>query len=122
MRFKFLLIPLFLVFTTFILAQESGYNLPPGYSLMPDQTVFNLSKKLDDSLAKDIPVERLKVLKDITESQLKETSVEYQEYVKKGQLYIDSLSKKVRNLFNDTELWYIYAFDQDLKEKLLNIN
>ncbi len=123
MRLKRLLLPILLVFSTFIFAQVSEYNLPPGYHLNPSTQILDLSYKLKGNvLEKEIPNSQLVFLKDLSKIDLKETSLEYQMYIKDGENFINSLSKYVRDIYNDQELWYIYAFDGDLKRLIQNLN
>ena len=66
----------------------------------------------------------LLVVKNIPSNQLEEfknTDPEYYNYYIKGLSFFDSLSNKVKQTYNSTELWYIYVFDQDLKNRLLTI-
>lgn len=104
------------------LNRETNYNLPPGYRLKPNQVIFDLSHKIEGNTSiKDLPESKLQVLKQISEDELLETSTEYQEYVQKGKEYIHSLSPTAKAIYTETELWYIYAFDQKLKIQLSHI-
>lgn len=122
MKFRKFLLPFILVFSTFAVAQEFTYNVPPGYSVPSNFIHLDLSYKLKGiNVEKEYSKEYLRVLKDIPESELKNTPDDYQAYVKQGRKYIASLSSKVRNIFTEDELWYIYAFDLKLKNKIKKI-
>ena len=121
MRGRSLFVPILLVLSTIAFAQISDYNLPPGYRVVHNQVIFDLSGKLDNSMEKDIPAEKLRILKNISEAELQNTSAEYQDYVRNGNSFIQSLSSKVKGIYTEVELWYIYAFDKKLKEKLISI-
>lgn len=112
---KFLL-PMFLAISSLGYAQNSAYNLPPGYYLKPNYQVIDLSYKLNGiQLEKEYSADKLRVLKDISEDQLSETSAEYQAYYAEGKAFINSLSSNVKNIYTEIELWYIYAFDKGLR-------
>ena len=123
LTYKKAIIPLFLIVASLSFGQNSNYNLPPGYRFHPEKAhILDLSFKLDGkTLAKPIDQNQLEFLKNISEEELKSAPVEYQNYIKEGRRFINSLSKKVRNIYTEKELWYIYAFDQKLKNKLINI-
>jgi hypothetical protein len=76
---------------------------------------INLQSYNDAELrvGKKLSKEQLEALKQID-------SVNY-EYYTKANIYFESLSKKIRELYTVNELWYIYVFDQNLKNKLLTI-
>lgn len=98
--------------------KQSDYNLPPGYRLDPNRNVIDLSFKLEGkTLEKDVTQE-IKFLKQVTDDELNLTSSEYQNYIREGREFIDSLSQKIKSIYNEEELWYIYAFDQKLKNQL----
>ncbi|MFA7687979.1 MAG: hypothetical protein WCY25_08945 [Moheibacter sp.] len=99
---------------------ESQFNLPPGYYLNPSQPIFDLSWKLDgSSMDKEIPAAQLQVLKALSEEELANTSAEYQAYVREGKDFINALSANIKSLYSEQELWYIFAFDSELRNQLL---
>jgi hypothetical protein len=66
----------------------------------------------------------LRVGKKISKEQLeslKEIDVVNYKYYTTANAYFDSLSKKIKEMYTVNELWYIYVFDQNLKNKLLTI-
>ena len=112
----------------FIKAQDinsSKHNLPPGCVLKQKTKIFDLSYKLEGkSSMYEFSQSDLQVLKDIPLSEIdnyKNIDPEYYNYYMKGISFFNSLSNKVRQTYTITELWYIYVFDQDLKNKLLTI-
>lgn len=117
-----LFLPAFLLLSVIMFGQETNYNLPPGFYHNESIPVLDLSYKLEGfNTEKDLPDDYLRILKEIPDSRLGETSPEYQKYVKQGKKYINSLSGTVRNIYTDTELWYIYAYDPVLKNKLKKV-
>lgn len=112
----------------FIKAQDSStskYNLPPGCVLKQKIKFFDLSYKLEGkSSVYNFSESDLLVMKDIPLNELdnlKNTDPDYYNYYMKGISFFDSLSNKVKQTYTINELWYIYVFDQDLKNKLLTI-
>ena len=102
-------------------------NLPPGAVLSKKfATNIDFSYKLnggipdiiyadsDLQVAKNLSAEELESLKDIN-------PVNYNYYTTANSYFLN-LSSKVKSIYNKTELWYIYVFDQDLKNKLVTIN
>ncbi|MEZ5009879.1 MAG: hypothetical protein R2753_17145 [Chitinophagales bacterium] len=45
----------------------------------------------------------------------------YYNYVMEARNYIKSLSPKIRELYSEAELWYIYAYDKKLSERIAKI-
>lgn len=101
------------------------YNLPPGFVLSPKRTVFDLSFKIDKTKPYvNYSSTDLKVLKNLSSEQVEEYKDklgDYYFYYKEGIAYINTLSNKVKNIYTIEEIWYIYIFDQKLKDKLLTI-
>ena len=63
----------------------------------------------------------LNVIKEFSKEEfenLKNTDVEYYNYYTKGLSFFKGLSDKVKKIYSEKELWYIYVFDQKLKDKL----
>ncbi|KGO90065.1 hypothetical protein [Flavobacterium suncheonense] len=128
----FLLALLFTSFSSVVFAQtqdlnsDSGkFNLPPGYRMPLKMKVYDLSHKLTGKLSEEkYTSEDLKFLKRISDEELekyKDQAPDYYNYYKKGTDFINSLSSKVKSIYSKEELWYIYAFDQKLKNKLTTI-
>lgn len=118
---KFIL-PLFLVISALGYSQSSEFNLPPGYYLKSNYQVIDLSFKLDGiQLDKEYSPNKLNVLKDLSPEELRQTSAEYQAYVEAGQNYMNSLSTYIKSIYTETELWYIYAFDEVLKVRIKSL-
>ena len=123
---RFLLL-FFVVFSIITYSQEnnSKFNLPPGYRLQPKKKIVDLSYKLNSTI-NDIQYEssELRFLKQLTENELeslRENLPDYYNYLQKAKSYINSLTPKVKSLYTEEELWYIYAFDPELKNKLTTI-
>lgn len=103
-----------------------NFNLPPGaYLNRKFITDIDLSFKLrggvssvtykdsDLKIAKNLTAEELESIKDID-------PINYNYYTTANNFF-NSLSPKVKNIFTKVDLWYIYVFDQDLKNKLTTI-
>lgn len=104
----------------------SNYNLPPSVVFSKKIiTTLDLSYKLNGSPNKqDYNDSELRVGKKISKEQLeslKEIDVVNYKYYTTANAYFDSLSKKIKEMYTVNELWYIYVFDQNLKNKLLTI-
>lgn len=105
---------------------SSGYNLPPNVVFSKKFiTTLDLSYKLNGSPNKqeysDSEIRVGKILsKDQLES-LKEIDMINYKYYTTANTFFDSLSKKIKDMYTINELWYIYVFDQNLKNKLLTI-
>lgn len=103
-----------------------NFNLPPGYKLHPKKSIINFSYKIDNSPVNIFYTESdLLFLKKITEEELesqKDTMPEYYNYVKTGERFINNLSPRVRSIYTTSELWYIYAFDRQLSDRLVLVN
>ena len=104
----------------------NNYNIPPGVVFAKKFiTTLDLSYKLNGSpkeqdykdselrVGKNLSVDQLESLKDVD-------SVNYQYYTTANS-YFNKLSQKIKDLYTVNELWYIYVFDQNLKNKLLTI-
>lgn len=123
-----LLLLIALLSFNFIMAQApsiSEYNLPPGCVLKQKVKFYDLSYKLEDKVSvQNFSQSDLKIIKDIPSSELdnfKNIDQEYYIYYIKGLSFFDSLSNKVKGIYTINELWYIYVFDKDLKNKLITI-
>lgn len=106
-------------------SNEKNYNLPPGFIISSKRIIYDLSFKLDNTKpVVNYSQSDLKVLKDLTAEELENNKLplgDYYKYCKEGIAYVDSLSDKAKNIFTLNEIWYIYVFDQKLKNKLLTI-
>jgi len=121
-----------MIFTLFVCAtataQQTGkfiyegkeFNLPPGAKFRPNNFKFiDYSEKLNRTTNQPIK-------KDFMYSFSKEDihimKTKYQTdylYYQKALAYFDKLSEKVNRIYTVKELWYIYVYDQELKNKLL---
>lgn len=104
----------------------NNYNLPPGVVFTKKFiTTLDLSYKLNGTPKKQDYIDsELRVSKNFTIDQLESIKdidpVNY-EYYKTANVFFNNLSLKIKNLYTINELWYIYVFDQQLKNKLLTI-
>lgn len=127
------LILFFLFFNTVVFSQnakqssnETNLNLPPGSRLHPKAKIYDLSFKLNKNSFENVSYLQsdLKFLKDLSDVEIenqKTENPEYYAYYMAGKKYITELSSKIRNIYTETELWYIYAYDQKLKNILTTI-
>lgn len=119
----------FCLYTNIANAQEDHnhldpdtFNLPPGAVFHPKafQEIdysYKLSQDGINSVEKDFMYE-------FTDQEIIELKTVYKEdykYFKAALEYFDCLSDKVMQIYTVDELWYIYKFDQKLKEKLKTI-
>lgn len=119
MKLCSIILPLFLAISAFGYGQNANYNLPPGFYLKPNHHVIDFSYKLQGiQLEKEYSAEKIRVLKNISEEELQNTSPEYQQYVAAGREFIANLSSNVKSIFTEAELWYIYAFDESLRTRI----
>lgn len=105
---------------------QEKFNLPPGTRLHPKAKIYDLSFKLNRSTTENVSYAQsdLKFLKELSEIEIENQKIEnpeYYAYYKAGKDYINALSEKIKHIYTETELWYIYAFDQKLKNKLITI-
>jgi len=105
---------------------SSSYNIPPGVVFSKKfVTTLDLSYKLNGEANKQhYDDSELRVGKNLTNEQLeslKEIDKVNYEYYTIANTYFNSLSIRIKELYTKNELWYIYVFDQNLKNKLLTI-
>jgi len=122
--FVFVLILLASVLAQAQKAVDNNYNLPPGVVLQKKGVEkkdlsykLNLENYSTNQLADNF-------LRKFTKEELMQMENDKGEdyfYYKKANDYFMSLSDKVRKIYTYDELWSIYMFDQDLKQKLTNI-
>ncbi len=109
-------------------AQQTGsftyqgklFNLPPGAKFYPQKFKFidyseSFAKEGVQSLEKDF-------MKDFSEEDMHNFKTIYKDdyaYYQEALVYFNKLSDRVNRTFTEKELWYIYIFDQELKNKLL---
>jgi len=101
---------------------ESQYNLPPGTVLKQKILLVDLSYKLTGEVSyQEYSESDLNVIKELSKEEfenLKNIDIEYYNYYTKGLSFFKGLSDKVKKVYSEKELWYIYVFDLKLKEKL----
>jgi len=125
---KRLLLLILVIFSINTYSQQNSLslNLPPGYKLHPKKKIIDLSYKLDfnSNDGHNHTESDLKFLKKISDADLnlmKTSNPDYYNYIQNGTNYIGSLSTKVKEMYTNDELWYIYAFDQNLKNRLTTL-
>jgi hypothetical protein len=116
----------FLLLSISLHAQQQEVNLPPGSVVKSKYTIYrDLSYKLNqEPNYSQVESVNTELFKDLTESNLLEMKTndpESFEYYNEAANYFKSLSTKVKALFTSEELWYVYQFDQNLKETLKNL-
>ena len=105
---------------------SNNFNLPPGVVFSKKfVTTLDLSYKLNGQENRQTYNDAdLKVGKNLSKEQLeslKEIDVVNYKYYTTANAYFDNLSNKIKAIYTINELWYIYVFDQNLKNKLLTI-
>jgi hypothetical protein len=105
---------------------SDSYNLPPGFVFSKKFiTTLDLSYKLNGiSNSQTYHDNDLRIGKNFSNDQLlslKEIDQANYKYYTTANIYFESLSKKIKEMYTVNELWYIYVFDQNLKNKLLTI-
>ena len=121
--------PTFLTFMIVLISLQSysqdikDFNLPPGAAFAPKlYQEIDYSFKLNDESLNE-PIERNYLLK-FSETQLEEIKnkdLTTYNYYNTANNYFNNLSKSVKRKFTVKELWYIYIYDQKLKNKLLTV-
>ncbi|RTY90010.1 hypothetical protein [Flavobacterium sp. GT3R68] len=104
----------------------ANYNLPPGLSFGKKFiTTLDLSYKLHGGTSavsyQDSELKIAKVFLNNDLEAIKELDPVNYNYYTTANSYFNNLSNKVKNLYTKNELFYIYVFDQNLKNKLLTI-
>lgn len=107
-------------------AREANYNLPPGIVFEKKfSTTIDLSYKLNGGVAavgyQDSELKFGKVFLNNDLEAIKVIDPVNYNYYTTANSYFNSLSPKVKNLYTANELFYIYVFDQKLKNKLSTI-
>jgi hypothetical protein len=121
--------PTFLTFIIVLISLQS-YSQDIKDFNMPPNTVFEakLFKKIDYSYklndeSLNEPIEKNYLLK-FSETQLEEIKSKdliIYNYYNTANNYFNNLTKSVKRKFTVKELWYIYMYDQKLKNKLLTV-
>ena len=100
-----------------------GFNLPPEAKLIVKKHErIDYNYKLNGSYSNE-PLEKNYLFKFTDEefNNLKNKNHETYLYYQKANNYFMSLSDKVKAALTVEELWYIYMYDNNLKNKLPNI-
>ena len=101
---------------------ESKFNLPPG-------VVFHAKsfENIDYSDKLSIAKPQYSIKKNFM-SKFSAEELDYMQsklpedyrYYSEALSYFNKLSKSVRRIFSEDDLWYVYMFDNKLKQELLN--
>lgn len=102
----------------------NNYNLPPGVVLNMkgiEEKDFSFKLNSIDYEKNELAVNFLRKFssEEINQMDIEKGKDYY--YYKVANEYFLSLSEKVRKIYSYDELWYIYMFDQNLKNKLSTI-
>lgn len=103
--------------------EQTDFNLPPGV-VFHEKTFkkIDYSYKLDNDLKNSNEATNfLKKFNEEEKDKIFKGNDDYSSYYKNALEYFNSLSKNVKLIYNEEELWYIYMFDQKLKNKLQKI-
>lgn len=106
------------------LNSSDKFNLPPGAVFNPKTySQIDYSEKLYSSNNKESLNKNY--LHEFSPKEIEEMKVKYPKdyvYYNDALNYFNSLSDKVKKTFTVDELWYIYIFDQKLKNTLTTVN
>jgi hypothetical protein len=106
-------------------SNTQDFNLPPGSVLKMKPKFTDYSYKLNELKGKAVQKkEPVDFLRDFTKAELKDMELNDKKaynYYSTANAYFQNLSEKVLSGFSFEELWYIYIFDQKLKNKLASI-
>jgi len=121
-----------MIFTLFVCAtataQQTGkftfqgkeINLPPDAVFRPKYFKYiDHSEKLNTVATQSLDKN---FMSDFSKEDIHNFKTKYQDeyaYYKEALAYFDKLSVKVNKSLSTKELWYIYIYDQELKNKLL---
>jgi hypothetical protein len=121
--------PTFLTFIIVLISLQSyaqdikDFNMPPNTSFAPKLfQKIDYSYKLNDASINE-PIERNYLLKfsEIQLEEIKSKDLVTYNYYNTANNYFKSLSESVKRKFTVKELWYVYIYDQKLKNKLLTV-
>jgi hypothetical protein len=114
---------LFLSIQTF---SQNKHNIPPGFKVYPKTNTekdysFKLNTQPNYGMVASTDAQFLKDLTPINMEDMKMNSPESYKYYSEALAYYKELSQRVKALYTGDEIWYIYMFDQNLKNKLRTI-
>lgn len=106
----------------------SEFDIPPGAVVSKKIDLDkDFSGKLNELKYQNYANDSLKVnakfIKDLTAKDwknLEEKNPDEFEYYQRALSFYENLNPKVKHVFNTEELWFIYMFRQDIKEKIQN--
>jgi hypothetical protein len=101
------------------------YDIPPGNVFLPKYHVqTDYSFKLSEIPRGNVTPIYEDILKEYTQEDLlkmKTLDPNRYAYMMRLKAYFDALSDKVKVTFTHDELWYIYIYDKELRNKLTTI-
>ena len=125
MRDKLITLCLFLLLcclsATSFAQTEINFNLPPGAKLTKKIKLIDYSFKLDESHNEPLTKNYLAKFKANELESIKSIDYPKYKYYTDANAYFMALSNRVKRAFTVDELWYIYMFDKNLKDKLPTI-
>ena len=112
-----------------LLYSTSGFSQIPGLTNLPPTGKKSVGKykyidyeyKLKENNKKPIEKRWINKYSDKEFKDLKNTNQELYNYYYNANRYFERLSNRVKSTYTLQELWYIYMFDQGLKNKLSTI-
>jgi hypothetical protein len=123
------------VFTCVVNAQKNSHsaaseknkdwNLPPGFVLnAKTNTQIDYSFKIYEPIINEEDSAGRNFLRDFSEediADMKKNWAEAYRYYMAAEQFYKNLSTSIKSRFTIEELWYIYMFDQKLKNQLLTV-
>lgn len=104
---------------------ESNYDIAPGTKL---QSKFNtnvdyssLMEKIDYSIDSYPKFDFFESYSEEGMIELESSNQDYQNYIQRLKNYYDSLSPRVKAVYSFKTIWYVFSYDQELKNKLISI-
>lgn len=118
-----LLLVFVLLYSTKNFSQIPGHtNLPPtGKKSEGKYKYINYEYKLTENNNEPIDKNWINKFSEAEFSKLKNSNKKLYDYYTTANKYFESLSNRVKSTYTLKELWYIYMFDQGLKNKLSTI-
>jgi hypothetical protein len=105
---------------------QDNYNIPPNFKLFSKTNKgkdysFKLHNQPNYGMVSTTDAQFLKDLTPRNMEDMKMNDPESYNYYSEALLFYNELSQRVKALFTGDEIWHIYMFDQNLKNKLRTI-
>ena len=105
---------------------QNRHNIPPNFKISPKTNTeknysFKLHNQPDYGTVASTDAQFLKDLTPVNMEDMKINAPESYKYYSEALVYYKQLSQRAKALFTGDEIWFIYMFDQNLKDKLKNI-